>query len=713
MNLNFLNRIWVIPLILIAFSGKAQVDSLINVFEDESKSDSLRFNAIGLAFKEFVFSNPDSALHFVLAQKDLAEIKNNKIEKCSGLHNHGIIFHVKGQFDSAQFYYEKSVQLGKDIENNPFISGTYNNLALICKNNANYQKALDYFIEVQLLDEKNENKSGLSSSYNNIALIYEDMKSYDKAFMYHNKSLDIAIEINDTIGIARSNNNIGIINKDLDKNRLALKQFKACIPLNKKTNQYRALSQAYNNIGLCYNKLNIIDSAMIYYDSAYVLMDSIEYNYGKTFVISNMGAAYNTYKKPKKALPLLKKSLFESEEINNLLLQSNNHKELAITYEMLNKKDKAFYHLNEYLLFKDSIESTDNEKALLEQQFKLNYVRKAIKDSIDKSHFEKVKNTEIALEKANGDRLKLETNFLNKQKWFLYIGLFLIALFGVFILKRYKISQKQKIIIEDQKKQVDFAFEELAEKNTEIMDSINYAKRIQSAILPPNKLIKEHLPNSFVLYKPKNIVAGDFYWLEKHNDITLFAAADCTGHGVPGAMVSVICNNGLNRSVREHGLTEPGEILDKTREIVISEFEKSEEEVKDGMDIALCALKGNELKYAGAHNPLWIIRKDSNEVEMIKASKEPIGKYDNMNPYETHSLLLNSGDSIYIFSDGYIDQFGGDKGKKFKSGNFKTLLLSIQDKSMEEQKNIIDKAFENWRGDLEQIDDVCVIGVRF
>ena len=213
-----------------------------------------------------------------------------------------------------------------------------------------------------------------------------------------------------------------------------------------------------------------------------------------------------------------------------------------------------------------------------------------------------------------------------------------------------------------------------------------------------------------MLYKPKDIVAGDFYWLEHKKDSILFAAADCTGHGVPGAMVSVICNNGLNRSVREYGLTDPGEILSKTRSLVIAEFEKSEDKVNDGMDIALCSLKGNELKYAGAHNPLWIIR-DGAIIE-TKANKQPIGQFDNPEPYTTHTIKLLQGDSIYIFSDGYVDQFGGEKGKKFKAKAFRELLLSIQGKSMEQQRVVIDEAFEKWKGNLEQVDDVCVIGVK-
>ncbi|MFO0358691.1 MAG: PP2C family protein-serine/threonine phosphatase [Sphingobacteriaceae bacterium] len=247
-------------------------------------------------------------------------------------------------------------------------------------------------------------------------------------------------------------------------------------------------------------------------------------------------------------------------------------------------------------------------------------------------------------------------------------------------------------------------------KNKEILDSITYAKRLQSAILPPQRIVKEYLKDSFILYKPKDIVAGDFYWMEQKDGAILFAAADCTGHGVPGALVSVICNNGLNRSVREYGLSDPGEILDKTREIIIQEFEKSDDEVKDGMDISLCSIKNNTLKWAGANNPIWIIRQG--ELIEIKADKQPIGKYGELKKFTTHEMQLQKGDVIYISTDGFQDQFGGENGKKLNASNFKKILLSIQHLAMEMQKKEIDKAFETWKGSQEQVDDVCVIGLK-
>jgi len=285
--------------------------------------------------------------------------------------------------------------------------------------------------------------------------------------------------------------------------------------------------------------------------------------------------------------------------------------------------------------------------------------------------------------------------------------------------------------ISAQKQEAEKQRDVIEEAHTEIKDSIQYAKRIQSAILPPSKLFKTYLPNSFVLYQPKDVVAGDFYWLEKRDDKVLFAAADCTGHGVPGAMVSVVCNNALNRSVREYGETDPAKILDQTRDIVIEEFEKSDEDVKDGMDIALCTLKDMRLEYAGAHNPLWIIRKgeiteselgsperakvhkfDEHYFAEIKADKQPIGKYDQPTSYTMHAISLKTGDRIYIFSDGLADQFGGELGKKLKTINVKRFLISIQNHNMEDQATLLEKHFKEWKGDLQQVDDVCFIGVE-
>jgi serine phosphatase RsbU (regulator of sigma subunit) len=302
---------------------------------------------------------------------------------------------------------------------------------------------------------------------------------------------------------------------------------------------------------------------------------------------------------------------------------------------------------------------------------------------------------------------------------YLYAGLLLVFIFSGFMYNRFRVTRKQNKLIALQKKDVELksmlvekANSELSIKNKEITDSIIYAKRIQAAILPPRNKIETYLGQSFVIYQPKDIVAGDFYWLEIKDDKVIFAVADCTGHGVPGAMVSVVCNNGLNRSVREYGLTRPNEILDKTRDIVIQEFDKSEEDVNDGMDISLVSLDFNSkiLQWSGANNALIIVR--GSEVIEIKADKQPIGKYVKAKPFTNHELELVKGDVIYAFTDGFHDQFGGPNGKKYLYKRFRELLLKNASLDMKTQQTNFVNVFNEWKGENEQVDDICIIGVR-
>jgi serine phosphatase RsbU (regulator of sigma subunit) len=252
----------------------------------------------------------------------------------------------------------------------------------------------------------------------------------------------------------------------------------------------------------------------------------------------------------------------------------------------------------------------------------------------------------------------------------------------------------------------------LEHKNKEVTDSINYAQRIQKAILPSHRLVESYLPKSFIVYLPKDIVSGDFYWVEKKGNKVFFAVADCTGHGVPGAMMSVIGQNALNRVLNEFGITKPSEILDKLTILVEEGFSKSGSDVRDGMDISLCALDitTNKLEYAGANNPVYVFT--NNELREIKANKQPIGRFESKVNFVNHEMQLNKGDSVFVFSDGIADQFGGPEGKKFKYKRVKELILQNQTKSHSEQKNTIISEFIKWKGMNEQIDDVCLMGVK-
>lgn len=252
----------------------------------------------------------------------------------------------------------------------------------------------------------------------------------------------------------------------------------------------------------------------------------------------------------------------------------------------------------------------------------------------------------------------------------------------------------------------------LYEKNQEITDSIAYAKRIQSAVLPSYSLVQEHFKDSFILYKPRDIVSGDFYWFEKKGDVLLIAVADCTGHGVPGAMLSVVCSNALYRSVNEFDLTVPGRILDKARELVLESLAKSGEGINDGMDISLCAVhtKTGKVTWSGANNNLWYLR--GNALCEVKAHKQPIGRSNTPSPFPTHEVPMSKGDIFYLVTDGFADQFGGDKGKKFKRRQLESLLHATGSMPLATQQRTLDHVFENWRGELEQVDDVTIVGIR-
>lgn len=293
---------------------------------------------------------------------------------------------------------------------------------------------------------------------------------------------------------------------------------------------------------------------------------------------------------------------------------------------------------------------------------------------------------------------------------------FFVSLFLTYFLGYYFIS-----INNDFEKLINKQKESLEEKNKEITDSITYAKRIQLSIIPTEKQIKEIIPDSFVYYLPKDIVSGDFYWTQSVNDLFFIAAADSTGHGVPGAMVSVICSNALNRSVKEFNITETGKILNKTRELVIETFAKSDSDVKDGMDISLLCIDSNNQKisWSGANNPLWYIcdsstpnKSGEKELIEIKADKQPIGNADLPKPFTTHYIEYKKGISFYLFTDGFADQFGGPKGKKFKYKQLSDLILKKQSQSMAEQEDTLSQTFMAWKGDLDQVDDICIIGVK-
>jgi serine phosphatase RsbU (regulator of sigma subunit)/Tfp pilus assembly protein PilF len=642
----------------------------------------------GLASFYHEIGQNNKALNYAIRSKNLNKADGDMHSYTVVSLTLALIYQDMGKIDSSIIILSDLVEICKKYKNDDALLAVYNNLSLSYKAKGDFQKASELLFVV--LDSSHHNMEKLGTAHNNIGLLYLDAELFDEARYHYNKALDAWNKINLEKGVAAVYHNISNIDKNEGNYDKADSLLQIAIHINKDFESYDWLGNNYGLKGQIFEKKGLLDSAIIYFQKATKThRDHQYYHLVPQGLILEAELLLNEGKTP---ISKFKDAYELSKSFNAYELTKTSALGLYKCFVKTGKKSKALEYLEEYHLINDSLSDKERDLTINKMKFK----RDLLADSLNYEKQQALSEAQVSYEKS---KVKSE----RQKTYYLYAGLLVTIILGGGIFNRLKITRKQKGIIE-------IAHQELGEKNQEILDSISYAKRIQSAILPPMKLVKEYLKESFILYKPKDVVAGDFYWMEHKSNKVLFASADCTGHGVPGAMVSVVCNNALNRSVREHGLTSPGEILDKTREIVIQEFEKSDEEVKDGMDIALCSLEGNKLKYAGAHNPLWIIR--NGEIIETKANKQPIGQFDNPEPYTTHSFDLEKGDSIYIFSDGYVDQFGGEKGKKFKARAFRELLLSIQDNTMEEQKTIIDEAFETWRGSLEQIDDVCVIGVR-
>ena len=603
--------------------------------------------------------------------------------------------HLFDNSDSAFFYIELFVEKAEEINSTKQIIKGYNLMGIAYDFRGNIAKAIDYYTRSLTLSEEIKDNVGIAMASNNIGLIYAQQENFEEAIAYYEKSAALKKEIKDSTGLVKSYNNIGLSYVGLNEYDLALDYYQKGLSLSEKINKPSEIAMVLHNLGILYYLKKDFQKAKAFLLRALDYEELLNSKYGISIALVNLSLVYNEEGDFEKAIQLGEKGLALAKEVEGIEEIRNGAKALWDIYKKQSRFKEALTMHELYVTVRDSILREDNKREILQAEFQYKF---------DKEQALKKAEHDAELEKQE----LLAASDKKRQNVIIYStsgGLILVIIFSLLIYNRFKDTQKKNKIIQHQKEVVEG-------KNREITDSINYAKRIQNAILPPPKLVKEYIPDSFILYKPKDVVAGDFYWMEQKDDKILFAAADCTGHGVPGAMVSVICNNGLNRSVREYNLIDPGKILDKTRDVVISEFEKSEEEVKDGMDISLCALDFNNqiLHWAGANNPLWIIR--NGEILETKSDKQPIGVVDNPQPFTTHKIELQKGDVIYVFTDGFQDQFGGEYGKKFKPTNFKNLLLSICSEPMAKQLEIIDKTFENWKGELEQLDDVCVIGVR-
>jgi serine phosphatase RsbU (regulator of sigma subunit) len=566
----------------------------------------------------------------------------------------------------------------------------------------NYFEALDKQFKSLKLREAINDKSGISYSIHYIGDIYFSQSELSdkptskadynkKALAQYFKSLKVAEEIGDKRSIANNYNCLGNSfreNKDFVQ---SLNYYLKAVKNRREVGDSMYISQTYTNIGKLYLQHNEYDEAFPYLFQALTLAATYDF---KRTLVKTLGTIGNIYLKKKeytKALDYCNKSLKLSKEIGFLEYIAKANSSISDIYGAPDYSghngDKALKYYKDFVQQRDSINTKKANQIDLQFEFEK-------KESLTKA--EQDKKDVIASEELKQQKT---------QRNYSIIGLGLVLLFSAFIYRGYKQKQKINLVIAKQKKHIE-------EKQQEILDSISYAKRLQEAILPPKEFVSKYAPNNFILYKPKDIVAGDFYWAEFINGKFYIAAADSTGHGVPGAMVSVVCSNALNRTVKEFKETETGKILDKTRDLVIETFEKSESEVKDGMDISLLCIDfiNTTITWSGANNPLWYI--ENKELKEIKADKQPIGKTDNPKQFTTHNIEFRTNTTFYLFTDGFADQFGGPKGKKYKYKQFSDLLMTNHNLELNMQLENANKSFDSWKGDLEQVDDVCVIGIK-
>jgi serine phosphatase RsbU (regulator of sigma subunit) len=630
----------------------------------------------------------------------------------------------------------------------------YNDYGIAYKS---YAGALDAY-------SKGDDLQGMANAYGNIANVYDQMGQFKQAIEQHNKALltnekilhatnDSVAKRNALFGKSSSLANMGGIYFQMGDSKNAISMVKQSLVIDSSLNDIHGMGICYQMLGINYRKLKDLNTAAHYFQKSLEIYQELDDKVSMTHLYINMGNLYIDlnemekarasflaskeltkvtsdfkqfpyinnglatiyYKEKKYALAesLLLESIDYSTKQNSLDRTSVTASLLANLYETTGNWQKAFNYLKLHYTLKDSIYSEDTYKELGKAEQRIQFEMQTYKDSVafEQERFE-----------ARNEALR-QQELIQKQYYIIYLSILGLGLVVVVALLLYKgniAKKKANTIISLQKQEVEA-------KNKEITDSINYAKRIQDAILPTLEQLKNVLPNSFVVFMPKDVVSGDFYWLENYEDTIYVAAADCTGHGVPGAMVSVICSNALSKALLEEGITRPDALLNRTRELVIQRFAKSGAHVMDGMDISLVALQSTKcipendtnsvppthtIMWSGANNPLWIARKGALEIEEIKADKQPIANFGELKPFTLHELNVQNGDTLYLFSDGFADQFGGANHKKFMYKNLKKLVIEIQHLSMEEQKEFLVNHFIQWRGTLEQLDDVCIVGVR-
>lgn len=677
------------------------LDSLEKVISS-NPPDSIRLKA--LYKKQTVLAKSDLELSVKAGWEVMSIARKLKKEKAvaKAANIIGTCYKNQGNFDSALYYQNKALSVFRAANSPVDIANTLNSLGILKKDMTDFSGALsDYLDALKLVTEKDD--ALLVARINsNIGIVYRNLKNPQKALDFQFIAQRIYEEKRDTSGLSKTTSNIGNLYKDLKDFKKAMDFYKRSLTFSEKLNELPHLATLYNNIASLYAKQNDDLNALPYFEKSLDVYRRIGNVEGVALAFGNLALSYMDLKQLPKAKFYLDSAMFYARKNNSPRNIMSLQQDYAEYFHRLGDDKQAYDYLRKYVKALDSTFSSDLSSKISEMETKFNSEKK---------------QKEIELLKKDNAIHDLE----NKRQRYVIYGALALAIifigFAMFAYRSYIRKKKDNLLLESQNKEIQLQKFVIEEKNKDIIDSIRYAKRLQETILPPEQLVQHVLGEHFVFYKPKDIVSGDFYWVEKLNDDEfLVAAVDCTGHGVPGAIMSIVAHNLLNQTVKEHGITQPGMMLNMMLSGLMEALRIKQDEgtATDGMDLSLCRInrKTRQLDYAGAFNPLYLVR--NGELTEIKADKASIGRhaFENNQTFTNHQITLLPGDNIYMFSDGYADQFGGEKGKKFRRKNFSELLVQSSLLPMAEQGKQLSETFYRWKGEFEQVDDILVIGIR-
>ncbi len=691
------------------FSQTPKLDSLQKELPKHGQ-DTNRMKCLNALSRNYASAGMfDSTLAYAQRALDLGKqlpvSRGTKAGMGIAQNNLGLGYWNKGDYLSALEHFTHSLESCRELGDKKGIGRCLGNIGLIYWTQGNYPKALDYDLKALKIDEEIGDPNLISICLGNIGLVYWNQAEYGKAREYFEKALKIDEKSGNKAGVARHTGNIGNLYAEQKDHPKALEYYFKALKISENAGEFSGMTDHLGNIGSVYTSMKEYDKALEYQkkalDASYKMGDKSRI----ALTIGNMGMANMELGKFGEAEKLIKKSLAMFDSINYLQYVMQMEGQLSELYTRTNRPKEALEHYKKSIVLKDSLYNEDSKKQIVRKEMNYEFEKKeaAAKAEQDKKDL-------IAEQEKHRQKIIMAS---------IAAGLILVLLLAVFIYRSYRLKQKanveltnKNILIEKQKQEVEKQKSIIQEKNVQITDSIEYASNIQGAILPSAEKIKSSFPDSFVLFLPKDIVSGDFYWTYSHNGDALLAAVDCTGHGVPGALMSVMAFNMLENTVGKEKLSEPAKILDHLNQSVVTMLNQDTDStsIKYGMDIALVNLdkKKQKLKYAGAHNSLYLVR--NKKLLEFKADRTTIGMATEK--FTSHEFDLEKGDTFYLYTDGYADQKGGPEGKKLFSSTFRELLTSIQDLGIEQQKDVLHKTFLSWKVSQEQIDDVLIVGVR-